>query len=97
MSNHTLSPVLNGMKVDLRRSIMHVRANSCAARTSSRSFINVFIFSSMVGYLVFSNERGTAIGESLNINSNGVFCLSACLRLLCVNSIMCRADSQSSG
>ena len=97
MSNHTLSPVLNGMKVDLRHSIIRVQANSCAARASSWSFINVFIFSSMVGYLVFSNERGMAIHESPNINSNGVFCLLVCPRLLCMNSIMCRADSQSSG
>ena len=82
MSSHTQSPHLNGVKVDLCHSAMHERASLCAASASSRSFIKAFIFSSIVGNLVFSNEYGTAVGESPNMSLNGVFCLSACLQLL---------------
>ena len=63
VSSHTLSPFLNRVKVDLHRSIIRDRASSCAARASSRFLIRVCILLSMVGYLVFSNDRGTAMGE----------------------------------
>ena len=96
-SNQTLSPFLNGMKVDFRLSAMRVCASSCAAMASSRFFIKVFIRSSTAGYFVFSNESGKAIGFSPNMSSKGVFIRSACLRLLCVNSSKWRAVVHSSG
>ena len=97
VSNHTRSSTLNGVKVDFRRSIMRTHASSCAANASSRFFISVLILSSIAGYFVFSKDKGIAIGVSPNINSNGVFCLSACLRLLCVNSRVLSELSHSSG
>ena len=97
VSSQTLSPCLNGVKVDFRLSIIRARANSCAANASSRFFIKVFIFPSIFGNLVFSKDSGIATGVSPNISSNGVFCLSACLRLLCVNSRVPNALSHSSG
>ena len=82
MSSHTLSPFLNGVKVDFHRSIIRVRASSCAARASSLFLMRAVILSSIVGYFVFSNDKGTAIGELPNINSNGVFGLSVWRLLL---------------
>ena len=76
---------------------MRVRANSCAASASSLIFINVFTLSSIVGNFVFSKDKGIAPGVSPNINLNGVFCLSACLLLLCVNSRVLSALIHSSG
>src|SRR5271168_1928407 len=40
------------------------RANLCAASASSLFLINCFIFSSIAGNFVCSNESGTAIGVS---------------------------------
>ena len=54
-------------------------------------------FPSIFGNLVFSKDSGIATGVSPNINSNGVFYLSACLRLLCVNLRVSSALSHSSG
>ena len=96
-SNQTLSPFLNGMKVDFRLSAMRVRASSCAAMASSRFLIRVFIQSSTAGYLVFSNKSGKVIGFSPNMSSMGVFIRSACLWLLCVNSNKWRAVVHSLG
>ena len=97
VSSHTISPFLNGIKFDFRHSIILVRASLCAANASSRFLIRVFIFSSIVGNFVFSNERGIATGVSSRISSNGVFFLSACLLFMCVNSRVERESSQSSG
>ena len=52
-SSHTLSPFLNGIKVDFRRSAMCVLASSCAASASSQFLIRVFILSSTAGYFSF--------------------------------------------
>ena len=82
MSSHMRSPLLNGVNVDFHLSIIRALAISCAAKASSQFLFKVFIFSSIAGYFVFSNEYGMAIGESPNISPNGVFCLSACLLLL---------------
>ena len=97
ISNHTLSPSLNRVNVDLHQSAILFQASSCAAKASSQFLISVLILSSTVGNLVFSNENGIAIGMSLNINSNGAFCLLACLRLLWVNSRVASASRHSSG
>ena len=97
VSSQTRSFSLNGVKVDFRRSIMRARASSCAANASSRFFISILILSSIAGYFVSSKDNGIAIGVSPNINSNGVFRLSACLRLLCVNSRVLSELSHSSG
>jgi len=80
-SSHTFSPFLNRMKVDFCLSAIHERASSCAAK-ASQFLINVFILSSIAGNFVFSKVRGRAIGDSLNMSLKGVFCLSACHRLL---------------
>src|ERR1700679_2942135 len=96
-SNQILSPFLNGVNVDVRRSAMRLLASSWAAKASSRLRINVLILSSMEGYFVFSNDKGIATGDSTNSSSKGVCCLSACRRLLCVNSKVCRAEGHSSG
>jgi len=96
-SSHTLSPFLNGIKVDFHRSAMRVVASSCAASASSRFLIKVFILSSTAGYFMFSNESERVIGDSPNMSLKGVFIRSACCRLLCVNSIRCKAFGQSSG
>ena len=97
MSSQTRSFSLNGVKVDFRRSIMRAHASSCAANASSRFLISVLILSSIAGYFVFSKDNGIAFGVSPNINSNGVFRLSACLQLLCVNSRVLSELSHSSG
>ena len=81
-SSHTLSPFLNGIKVNFCQSALHVLASLCAASASSRFLIRVFILSSTAGYFVFSNESGRVIGDSPNMSSKGDFCLSACRRLL---------------
>jgi len=81
-SSHTFSPFLNGMKVDFRLSAICERASSCAAKASSQFLINVFILSSIAENFVFSKVRGKAIGDSPNMSSKGVFCLSACRQLL---------------
>ena len=75
----------------------YLPCGSCTANASSRFCCSVFILSSIVGYFVFSNASGTAIGDSPNINLNGVCILSACLLLLCVNSSVCKAWGHSSG
>ena len=85
-SSHTRSSFLNGVKVDFRLSVMRLLASSCAANASSLFRSKVFILSSMVGYFVFSKDRGIATGDSPNMSSKGVFCLSACHQLLWVNS-----------
>ena len=92
-----MSPFLNGVKVDFRLSAMRLRASSCDARASSRFHNRAFILSSIAGYFVFSKVSGIARGDSPNISSNGVVCLSACHQLLWVNSMMCRACGHSSG
>ena len=81
-SSHTRSFFLNGVKVDFRLLVMRLLANSCAANASSLFHSRVFILSSIVGYFVFSNDKGIATGDSPNMSSKGVFCLSACRRLL---------------
>src|ERR1700735_938691 len=86
VSSQTLSPFLNGMNVSFLLSIIRLLDNSCAARASSLSASNRFIFSSIDGNLVCLKEVGIAIGESPNMSSKGVFCLSACRLLLWVNS-----------
>ena len=96
VSSHTLSPFLNGINVDLRHSIIQVQASSWAVNASSLSLISVLILSSIVRNLVFLNERRIAIGDSLNISSNGVLCRSACLLLLWVNSRVANASIHSS-
>ena len=73
------------------------QASSCAAKASSQFLISVLILSSTVGNLVFSNESGIVIGMSPDINLNGVFCLSACLQLLWVNSRVANVSHHSSG
>ena len=50
-----------------------------------------------MGYLVFLKVKGIAFGDSPNMSSNGVVCLSACHWLLWMNSIRCRVFGQSSG
>src|ERR1700735_2062445 len=86
VSNQTLSPFLNGIKVSFLLSIILLLASSCAARASSQSASKCFIFSSIDGNFVCSKEVGIAMGESPNISSKGVFCRSACHLLLWVNS-----------
>jgi len=81
-SSHTLSPFLNGVKVDFCRSAMHVLASSCAASASSWFLIWVFILSSTAGYFVFSNESGRVFGDSPKMSLKGVFIRSACHWLL---------------
>ena len=71
--------------------------HSCAAKASSLFRNRAFILSSIAGYFVLSYDNGIATGDSPNINSNGVCCLSACRRLLCVNSNVCKACGHSSG
>ena len=68
-SSHTLSPFLNGLKVDFRRSAMRVLASSCAASASSRYLIKIFILSSTAGYFVFSNDNVRVIGDSVRGHS----------------------------
>src|SRR5271156_4742966 len=97
VSSQTLSPFLNGVKVFFLRSAIRLLASLCAASASSLSANSHFIFSSIVGYFVCSKEVGIAIGESPNISSKGVFCRSACLRLLCVNSIIVKDFVHVSG
>ena len=78
-SSHTWLPFFNGVNNDFCLSAMRLLASSCAANASSQFCCSVFILSSMVGYFVVSNASGTAIGDSPNINLNGVCVLSACL------------------
>ena len=96
-SSHTWWPFLNGINDDFHLSAMRFLASSCAASASSQFRWSVFILSSMVVYFVVSNASGIAIGDSPNMSSNGVCVLSACLRLLCVNSSVCKAWGHSSG
>ena len=84
-------PFLNGVNVDFRRSVMRLLASSWAANASSQFHCRVFILFSTVGYFVDSNVSGIAIGDSPNMSSKGVCCLSACRLLLCVNSKVGRA------
>ena len=86
MSSHTICPFLNGVKFDFIRSAIQLRANSCAASASSRLVTRFFIFSATDGNLVFSKLVGIASGASPCINSKEVCVLSACRRLLWVNS-----------
>ena len=92
-----MSPFLNGTKVDFRLSAIQLLASSCKAKASSLFCNSAFIHSSTAGYLVFSKVKGIAFGDSPNMSSNGVVCLSACRQLLWVNSIRCRVFGQSSG
>ena len=70
------------VNVDLCRSAIRLLASLCAASASCQFCKRVFILSSIVGYLVLSNDNRIATGDSPNMSLNGVFCLSACLRLL---------------
>ena len=97
VSSHTRSPFLNGINVDLHLSIIHTLAISCAANGSSLFLIKILIFSLIAGNFVFLNEWGMATGESQNISSNGVSCLSACFLLLWVNFKVWSAVGHSSG
>src|ERR1700734_2321240 len=97
VSSHTLSPFLNGINMSFLLLAMHLLASSCAARASSRSAKRCFIFSSIVGNLVCLKEVGIVIGELPNMSLKGVFCQSACLLLLWVNSSMVRDFVHVSG
>ena len=97
MSNHTFCAFSNGTKVDCFQFAILVLANLHAARAFSLSCIMHFIFSSMFGYFVCWNVTGMEIGLSPRISLKGVCFHSACLLLLCVNSIVVREFSQSSG
>src|ERR1700679_899811 len=97
VSSHTFCPLTNGVNVFVFLAAIHDQANSCAANTSSLFLINCFIFSSIAGNFVCSNERGIAIGVSPWMSSKGVFVLSACRRLLWVNSNVPRVFDQFSG
>src|ERR1700678_3860349 len=97
VSSHTFCPLTNGVNMFILLAAICDRANSCAANVSSLFLINCFIFSSISWNFVCSNERGIAIGVSPCISSKGVFVLSACCRLLCVNSKVPRVFDQFSG
>ena len=71
-SSHTWSSFMNGVNDDFHLSAMHFLASSCAASASSQFCWSVFILSSMIGYFVVSNASGTMIGDSPNMNLNGV-------------------------
>src|ERR1700678_3425145 len=90
-------PLTNGVNVFVFLAAICDRANSCAASASSLFLINCFIFSLIAGNFVCSNESGIAIGVSPWMSSNGVLVLSACRRLLCVNSKVLRVFAQFSG
>src|SRR5271170_4302948 len=88
VSNQTRLPSLNGVNVLVFWSDIFLMASSCAAIASSLSLIIDCSCCSTDGYLVFWNVIGIDFGASPSINSNGDHFLSACLLLLCVNSIM---------
>ena len=84
-------------KVDCFRFTILVLTNLCAAKASSLSCIMCFIFSLKFGSFVCWNVTGMEIGLSPRISLKGVCFHSACLLLLCVNSIVVREFSQSLG
>src|ERR1700678_3878780 len=90
------SALTNGVNVFVLLAAICDQANSCAANASSLFLINCFIFSSIAGNFVCSNEIGIAIGVSPCMSSKGVFVLSACCQLLCVNSNVPRVFDQFS-
>src|SRR5271155_856077 len=96
-SSQTFWPCVKGVNVECFWLAIREHASSCAAKASSLSAINRFIFSSMEGNLVGLKATGMEIGLSPRINLKGVCVLSACLLLLCVNSRVLRDFGQSSG
>ena len=85
------------MNLSFLHLIIQFLANSCAARASSWSFVRFFSLSSIMGYLVFSKDKGIVIGVVPMMRLKGVCCWSECLRLLCVNSIVPSFLCQVSG